>query len=370
MAVELPLPTGPFSVARTSFEWEDAHRLDLYAQNKDELRKLFVWVWYPSESGQKEKANYIPDDWAAAWRSEQGLFRILFQDPQRVQTNSRKNGRLAAGAPFPVIVFFPGFGHIVTDYTAIIEDLVSHGYVVFAPTPTYSASVVVFSDGRIASQKKGILSEDDKSPEEYIASSRPLREQWDADEQFAIDQIQHLNNTPGNMFSGQLDLTEIGLAGHSLGGATALEVCRLDSRCQAAADLDGDTLGATLSSTKPFIVLWGGGAEKSNSNDDPLWKLAYNSIIDAAKVSQADVYILNVRGAHHFNFSDMDIGFYSVMRYLGALGPIAPGKTTEITRAYLVAFFDSYLKGRPKRFLVDQTPFQEVTFSWRERKQF
>src|ERR1022692_2370737 len=125
---------------------------------------------------------------------------------------------------------YRGFGHIVTDYTAIIEDLVSHGYVVFAPTPTYSASVVVFSDGRIASQKKGILSEDDKSPEEYIASSRPLREQWDADEQFAIDQIQHLNNTPGNMFSGQLDLTEIGLAGHSLGGATALEVCRLDSR--------------------------------------------------------------------------------------------------------------------------------------------
>jgi len=49
---------------------------------------------------------------------------------------------------YPVLIFEPGLGNLPTDSTTVIEDLVSHGYIVVGITPTYSASIVVFPDGR------------------------------------------------------------------------------------------------------------------------------------------------------------------------------------------------------------------------------
>src|SRR5205085_2374192 len=53
-------------------------------------------------------------------------------------------------ARYPVLIFEPGLGNISTQYTTLLEDLGSHGYIIFAITPTYSSDVVVFPDGRVA----------------------------------------------------------------------------------------------------------------------------------------------------------------------------------------------------------------------------
>ncbi|GHO69804.1 hypothetical protein KSC_086960 [Ktedonobacter sp. SOSP1-52] len=52
-------------------------------------------------------------------------------------------------ARYPVLIFSPGMGLLPTDYTTLIEDLVSHGYIVVGIAPTYSASAVAFADGRV-----------------------------------------------------------------------------------------------------------------------------------------------------------------------------------------------------------------------------
>ena len=57
------------------------------------------------------------------------------------------------------------------------------------------------------------------------------------DTRFVLDRVSAINRH--GRFAGRLDLAHIGMMGHSLGGATAAEVMRVDQRVDAALDLDG-----------------------------------------------------------------------------------------------------------------------------------
>jgi pimeloyl-ACP methyl ester carboxylesterase len=64
---------------------------------------------------------------------------------------------------------------------------------------------------------------------------------------FALDQLEKLNaSDPTGRFTARLDLNELGVFGHSLGGATALQFCHDDPRCKAGVDIDGAPLGSAL----------------------------------------------------------------------------------------------------------------------------
>ena len=61
-------------------------------------------------------------------------------------------------------------------------------------------------------------------------------------------------------------------------------------------------------------------------------------------------YDLAVTGMEHFNFSDYAVEF-SPARVLGALGSIDGVRGLQITRAYIRAFFDTYLNKAPSPLL-------------------
>ena len=58
-------------------------------------------------------------------------------------------------------------------------------------------------------------------------------------------------------FTGRLDMTRVGIFGHSFGGATAAQFCHEDSRCKAGIDVDGAPHGSVIQAgiRQPFMFL-------------------------------------------------------------------------------------------------------------------
>ena len=150
-----------------------------------------------------------------------------------------------------------GLAALTTDYTTLVEDLASHGYVVVGFDAPYRSFVVVFPDGRViarAPQNSADLVSG--SLQEQLADQ--LAQAWSADMGFALDQLERLNaSDPSGRFLGRLDMQWVGVFGHSLGGATALQFCHDDSRCKAGIDVDGAPLGCIVADgvTQPFLFL-------------------------------------------------------------------------------------------------------------------
>ena len=53
------------------------------------------------------------------------------------------------GAPLPVLLFSHGYTAHPSAYTALLEDLASHGYVVLSVVHPYEAMAAALADGRV-----------------------------------------------------------------------------------------------------------------------------------------------------------------------------------------------------------------------------
>ena len=254
----LPAPTGSFAVGRVEYAWTDHSRTDPLAPHAGMNRALVVWAWYPAvRVVGAPPAPYLPPPWGHLSDQQRGLLgQQLFQSSDSILTHSSAGAPLATrAARYPVLIFEPGLGTIPTQYTTLLEDLASHGYIIFAIAPTYSADVVVFPDGRVAkATPAGGVPE---SGAHVDAAGNRLVMVWAQDVIFVMNQLGRLNATPGSMFRGHLDLARLGVFGHSFGGATAAQVCHMDARCKAGIDMDGSLAGAVLRTglTTPFMVL-------------------------------------------------------------------------------------------------------------------
>lgn len=352
--VVLPAPTGSSVVGRVEYDWTDQSRNDPLSPRAGTKRELVVWSWYPAIWVQgAHPAPYLPSQWAQASDNQ------FVQSSSSIQTNSIDHAPLAPGrARYPVLIFEPGMGKIPTQYTALLEDLASHGYVIFAITPTYSSDTVVFPNGRVAaSSSTGNL---DYAANLQIAGNQ-LVSVWAEDVRFVMDQLGRMNTTPGNLFSNHLDLTRLGVFGHSFGGATAAEVCHLDARCKAGIDIDGDLFGDVVQTglDTPFMVIqhdWG----TCSASDCLAFRHEIQAILRTVPPGRS--YEITVKGTEHFNFSDYAV-YFSLLRAFGQLGSIDGIRGLQITRAYVRAFFDRYLNEIPSPLLQKPSrAYPEVQF--------
>src|ERR1700736_6350012 len=202
-----------------------------------------------------------------------------------------------------------GLAALTTDYTTLSEDLASHGYVVMGFDAPYRSFVVVFPDGRViarAPQNNADLV--DGLEKEQLANK--LVQAWSADMGFALDQLERLNvSDPSGRFLGRLDMQRVGVFGHSLGGATALQFCHDDSRCKAGIDVDGAPLGSVIAEgiTQPFMFLLSDHTGESDSDPgqpDAIRHAGANihSIYDRLPSNRR--LMIMIRGAGHYMFSD------------------------------------------------------------------
>ncbi|MCX6047408.1 MAG: lipase, partial [Chloroflexi bacterium] len=152
------------------------------------------------------------------------------------------------------------------------------------------------------------------------------------------------------------------LFGHSFGGATAAQACRLDNRCKAALDLDGYPFGdvVQVGLQQPLMFIWSETVDKQD--------LFYQQ---ATRDSQAILangknggYQLTIKGARHFNFTDLAVLYAPVIKAMGLLGPIDGARGLKIARDYSIAFFDQTLKQIDAPLLKGPSPdYPEVQFT-------
>ena len=170
--------------------------------------------------------------------------------------------------------------------------------------------------------------------------------------------------------AGLIDPSRIAMAGHSAGGAAAIAAMLADPRIRAGIDMDGATVAPIPDHglSRPFLFLGkqsnytpGSGGAVTTPRD---WKL----LRGAVSTWERDWELLTgwkrwlvVAGAVHASFTDFGLLADQAGIDIGA--GLSGARSLDITRAYVRAFFDQHLLGRPQALLDQPSPrHPEVTF--------
>jgi alpha-beta hydrolase superfamily lysophospholipase len=274
----LPTPSSPSGIGRRAFEWIDSSRPDRFSSAPNTHRRLMLYLWYPaSQKDHNTGGLYLPG--AAQMDANADAQRFMRDDhganwplivSGSIYSHATGNAPVAKQpAKFPAILLSHGLGGSGFGLTSLIEDLVSHGYVVAAIEHTYTAGAVVFLNGDIVLQHHDQPSPG-LTPEERFkrmaASVTETITEGAADVRFVLDKLIALDNDARSPLSGRLDLEEAAAMGHSAGAEFAARACQLDARFKECVDLDGGMVpvaalpdssdGATMKQPLLFLEAW------------------------------------------------------------------------------------------------------------------
>ncbi|MFP2904716.1 alpha/beta hydrolase family protein [Pyxidicoccus sp. 3LFB2] len=361
-AVELPTPTGPLAVGRSALDVVAPERKEPYARRP--ARELSVWLWYPASPEPGARAGaYLPGAWRRA-----GHFWGF--PSKRVRAHAIPDAPVAdAQAPHPVLLFSPA-GFPPPFYTALFEELASHGYVVAAVSHTYEMlPVSVFADGRVRwfrpSSVGGALSVS-RGPQQEDVRKRAAVVEVKADDLRSV--VARLSAEPGR-FAGKLDSDRLGAMGHSMGGNAAAEWCARDGRCRAVAILDGGLWTAVAHGgvKRPVLEVFGEHPEYTQPCDESVRRGMFSSE-DYCRADQRHVlrgwqrlyaearpgYSFQIHGAGHASFTDCGLLPLRNWSPAGqAMGTITGDRMWRVLGGCLRAFFDRHVKGVPAPLLDD-----------------
>jgi len=353
-AVTLPAPTGSFAVGRAIYDWADEANVDSLAPVPGTKRELLIWIWYPAAAGQSATADdYLPAPLRVEVERSLGplLGGFLTRDLSKVNPHSIGNADVSPQQrTYPVVIMRAGASSEVWNYSTLAEDLASHGFIVVGFDAPYRTSVVVFPDGRVmrrTPENNPELCEGQEQAQRERCVSRVLTA-WIADIGFVLDRLGQLNTSDASgKFKGRLDMTRVGVFGHSFGGATALQFCHDDPRCKAGIDVDGQPFGSVIQEGlhQPFMFVLSDNSREADAETRQI-KANIQSIYD--HLPPDGRLQVAIHGANHFLFSDDGtlLKSHIVMRTLRAFGVVGIDgrRQLAVTVHCLHSFFDSYLK--------------------------
>jgi dienelactone hydrolase len=347
--VTLPVPTGSFAVGREIYDWTDS-AVDTLAPVAGARRELLVWMWFPA----LRRPSVVVDEYLPVrlrpriGEGGRNIWTLLTRDVSTVRGHSLREASISPQQrSYPVVILRAGASSGVLNYSSLAEDLASHGYVVIGFDAPYRTGRVAFPDGRMMYRTA------QNNPERCVLPDRvemercvsPVLRAWTADTAFVLDRLAQMNTSAGK-FSGRLDLTRVGVVGHSFGGAVAAQFCHDDARCKAGVDIDGAPHGSVIEEglRQPFLFLLSDHAHEAGSAQI----LAdIQSIYDRLPPDRRMRVV--IRGAFHYMFSDDGALLKSsvvrgVLRVLGRLR-MTGRRQLAVTSHSLQTFFDVYLKG-------------------------
>ena len=333
-------PTGEYQVGTQVIHMVDNDRSAWYGQESSNPREIMVRVWYPAQPQEGDlKAPYVYNEKLIGDMVSEGfgIPKYLMKNLRNINGNTWSEAH-PVNEKFPVLIFSHGIGGLKTQNTTQMEEMASHGYVVFSCDHAYDAGVSIFPGDRIIFGKTNIP--DNLTKEEKWNMRRAQLDYRAADIQFLLDEMDR-ENFLSVALKNSLDLEHIGVFGHSFGGGTSVVVASVDERIDACFGLDAwflpipsNVLNSDLN--KPFIHL-GQVSWKEKENYLKLDTLAGNNSAWSVR--------LDVRGATHYDFTDFS-QFSKLTKKYGS-GMIAPPRIRKITNSAIREFFDHYLKNGP-----------------------
>ncbi|MGK7931064.1 MAG: alpha/beta hydrolase [Microcystaceae cyanobacterium] len=300
--------------------------------------------------------------WTLTDPNRDRTFDVVVYQPQRLREGKT-----------PVVVISHGLASRPEDFEDHAQHLTSYGYVVALPRHIGSDNLQV--EAMLEGYAREIF-----TVNEFV--DRPL------DVSFVIDELERRNNRE---FGGRLDLNNVGVAGHSFGGYTALvlggaalnferleEVCNrriwgpnlsLLLQCRALAlpernyklkdervtaifainPVSGNIFDAEGYKTLNIPVLFAAGSS------DPATPAAFEQLRAFVWTASQDKYFALVKGQAHVNFSKLDAQATSVLESFDDLTLPDQRIIDKYGNIYLVAFFEYYLQN-DQRYAPYLTP--------------
>ncbi|MGN0377588.1 MAG: alpha/beta hydrolase family protein [Suilimivivens sp.] len=310
--------TGGYEVETAEFTWVDESRTETFTDT-GEKRALTVKFWYP-----KEESNY------------------------------------------PLVVFSHGaFGVIDSNYSTCME-LASNGYVVASIGHPYHAMYVKDVNGKVTYADMDFIKSiyvgngtyDSETEQIIYENGKEWMALRTADENFVIDTVLDKAGKGEDAPFSLINPEKIGLFGHSMGGASSVQLGRDRSDIDAVIDLEGTMFGE--------YVGFENGMEIYNENPYPVPLLDINSrtVHEQAKEAQAELadicpgwqYVNFYVGEHavdyreiifndagHLNFTDLPMISPLLAKMLGT-GEVDARTCMENVNEVVLSFFNYYLK--------------------------
>lgn len=396
LQLTLPAPAGPYQIGTVSLHLVDRSRRDPWLAAA-QPRELMVGVWYPA----RDDSRYPWAPWMPQAAGQRFLTHLIpspltgppsarFAPPVPLEGVSLPVTRARQGAPadlaaqrYPVVLYSPGYGDDRELGTSLVCDLASRGYIVVTTDYTYEAAEVEFPGGRVEAGRQLDLPQAIKV---RIADTR-----------FVLHELFNLNSGASpdaahrplpEGLAGALDLTRVGMFGHSLGGATAAEAMAADRRIRAGIDLDGSILVTVLPTPgdqaslvqvrqlasavakkvgdRPFMIMTHAGhGTRDDATLDGFWRNLSGWRL-----------LLALTGSGHYSFTD-DEEFLTQLARAGiipraavrqvvtpTIGTIDPARAVAAQRAYIGAFFGLHLRHHGSTLLGRPSPlYPEIQFT-------
>ncbi|MBI1228471.1 MAG: hypothetical protein GC192_24765 [Bacteroidetes bacterium] len=355
---QLPTPTGPYTVGTSDIYFE-SNREEVITPDESDKRRLMIKTFYPSTQKNGKQDPYVDKGGRNGFARKYGLPTSTLNYLDKVETHVYRDIQIA-DETFPVIVFSHGYNSKANGYYAILSEIASHGYVVFAINHTYESTGTTFPDGSevyfdydyagkieantwqkmepIINAFKQNLSFEERHPivEKGLTTYfvKGIVERWEKDIEDVISELDEWNNA--GFFKGKLNTAALGVLGHSRGGGAAGDALLKDDRIKAGANLDGVQWGQIVDSAfqKPFLFL---------SAD---WPAEHENLNQHAYVNKSTSIFYEGILLHSGHSNFMDIPFMVPFKKLSEAGDIEPGLAIEITNKLTISFFDKYLKNK------------------------
>ncbi len=349
----LPAPTGHQRAGTVRLHLIDPTRIDPTSPTHGP-RELMVRIWYPAtDTRDFPTAPYLTPLAAANFLASHGAPTGTTLPPTTGHAGAPVD-RLPG--PHPVVLYSPGGFNDGAIDTGLVEDLVSHGYVVVTMDDTNESEEVEFPGGRLV---VGTFQPD--TPEKSLEAQQ-IRA---ADARFVLDELTVLDRG-GNPdaehaalpvgLAGSLDLSRVGMFGWSLGGAASAQAMHDDPRIRAGINLDGTFWGPLADSgvNRPFLLMT--GAEHTEQNDP--------SLASFLAAGTGPKPYLALDDSQHPTFSDFEELVSELAPALGltpdqvtaTIGTIDPRTAVTDERVYIRSFFDKYLRGHDDHLLDGPSP--------------
>lgn len=351
---QLPKPSGKYQSGVSYLNLIDSSRKELFDNERTSYRELTIKAWYPSDI-KTEPTLYLENPGIIG--ANFGFTEVY----KALKTNSSRGVPVSsAESRYPVLIFSHGWGEHFSQNTILMEELASHGYIVFSIAHHYECKFSFYPDGRfitinmnskrfnqlIAEQsnpaaieifrKMAAASNDNERANIFHETNNimPLLMKespayWASDIEFFINELDRINNSDP-VFKSKLDTKRIGVFGMSMGGIATNEICISDRRVRAGVNIDGGLYGSAINESvkTPYLFL--------NSQR----YLGYGHLFTGRGTN--DCYSVTVRNSDHYNFTDYALFPVTNLSQIGTIDPEVP---IRIMNNLVVMFFDKYLKG-------------------------
>ena len=318
---------GPYPVGVRTIVLIDSSRKDEFAGGP---RTLVTEVWYPAVEEARGMPKLRFSDFFGPYR-ELGA-KALKRDLEAIDRDFRTLGVRDAGlreGKWPLLIFSHGNGGFRHQNVFQMDHLASHGYVVAAPDHTGNASLSPLPGGAVGYDRKGRA---------RSAEDRPR------DVTFLIDRLSAADVPETAWARGAVDITALGVLGHSFGGFTAVRAGEVDHRIRAVLAMTVAFPGEP--SSIPTMVMLGAEDSTVGLGGNMLSRGYYLGL-------KGSRYLFVLKRGGHFTFSEMAIinpNFGDGVGHgKGRSGKEMDFIPTPVARdlidSYTLAFFELHLRG-------------------------